>query len=152
MESVYTSAASLYGFRRQHLIPSLVLRERKNPQPSVPRAVFFCVLSYFWSVYGFAIAYTYISRSDPKSFNVGELGLFDATYFSFTTAATVGYGDIVPISMVARMLVMLEIALGLMYVVFFFSVIAGELQRSRVSTELMGSVGDPTGREVDTRP
>lgn len=39
-------------------------------------------------------------------------------YFSVTTFATVGFGDIVPVSGIARLLVLLEIALSFLIIVF----------------------------------
>ena len=41
---------------------------------------------------------------------------FNALYFSFTTLSTVGYGDIIPLSGVARMLAMVEAVFGMFYV------------------------------------
>ena len=41
---------------------------------------------------------------------------FNALYFSFTTLSTVGYGDIIPVSGVARMLAMVEAVFGMFYV------------------------------------
>ncbi len=41
---------------------------------------------------------------------------FNAFYFSFITLSTVGYGDITPISKVARMLAATEAMTGLLYV------------------------------------
>ena len=41
---------------------------------------------------------------------------FNAFYFSFVTLSTVGYGDITPVSKVARMLAALEAMTGLLYV------------------------------------
>ena len=81
-------------------------------------------LSYFVTICGFAVAYTFLSHSDPRAFTCGALSLFEALYFSLVTAATVGYGDIIPKSASARGLVMLEIGANLVYVVFFFSVLA----------------------------
>ncbi len=40
---------------------------------------------------------------------------FNALYFSFVTLGTVGYGDIVPVSQVARMLAFTEAVTGLFY-------------------------------------
>jgi hypothetical protein len=40
---------------------------------------------------------------------------FTAIYFSFITLSTVGYGDIVPVSGVARMLAMMESSVGIFY-------------------------------------
>jgi hypothetical protein len=41
---------------------------------------------------------------------------FNAFYFSFITLSTVGYGDITPVSKVARMLAAMEAMTGLLYV------------------------------------
>jgi voltage-gated potassium channel len=41
---------------------------------------------------------------------------FNAFYFSFITLSTVGYGDITPVSKVARMLAAMEAITGLLYV------------------------------------
>jgi hypothetical protein len=41
---------------------------------------------------------------------------FNAFYFSFITLSTVGYGDVTPVSKVARMLVASEAITGLLYV------------------------------------
>ena len=41
---------------------------------------------------------------------------FNGLYFSFITLSTVGYGDITPVSKVARMLAAMEAITGLLYV------------------------------------
>jgi len=41
---------------------------------------------------------------------------FDAFYFSFITLSTVGYGDITPVSRIARWLAAMEAMTGLLYV------------------------------------
>ncbi|WP_372521849.1 potassium channel family protein [Sulfuricaulis sp.] len=58
---------------------------------------------------------------DAFSFTVGPasdrlLDGFNALYFSFVTLSTVGYGDIVPLSRVVRMLSILEATTGMFYV------------------------------------
>jgi hypothetical protein len=40
---------------------------------------------------------------------------FTGLYFSFITLSTVGYGDIVPVSSVARMLAIVEAMFGMFY-------------------------------------
>ena len=42
----------------------------------------------------------------------------DFIYFSITTFATVGYGDIIPVSSIAKILVTLEIFLSFLIIVF----------------------------------
>jgi hypothetical protein len=132
-DMAYSSAAALYGFQKKTIFPRTMrlllasteselrpIRIRMGPIVST------CV-SYLWTVYGFAVAYTFLSHYDHDAFNVPTLGVFDALYFSVVTAATVGYGDIYPHSKTAKALVMAEILFALMYAVFFFSVLASSI-------------------------
>jgi hypothetical protein len=80
--------------------------------------------SYLLAIFGFALTYIVISANLPGSFNVEKLDVVSSIYFSTSTIATVGFGDIVPLSRIARILVTLEIFTGLFYAVFFFSVAA----------------------------
>jgi hypothetical protein len=68
-------------------------------------------------------AYEAVSRMIPGSFAFNTapaaphvLQRFDAFYFSYTTLSTVGYGDITPVSHVARSLAMMEAMTGTLYV------------------------------------
>jgi Ion channel. len=63
---------------------------------------------------------------------VGELDLIGGIYFSVITIATVGFGDIVPVSSAARLMVVGEVLLGVAYAVFFFSIIAAFLREKNV--------------------
>lgn len=67
-----------------------------------------------------ALAYTLLARLVPGSFTVTPTGEtldgFNAFYFSFVTLSTIGYGDITPISRVARMLAVVEAITGMFYV------------------------------------
>jgi len=142
LEYAYASAASLYRFRRQHLLSFLfqptsgragfrtelarILTRRR--EVSGLETVFFCALSYLFMLYGFAVAYTFVSQADPKAFTVAGLDIFAAGYFSVVTAATVGYGDIAPVSVAARTLVMAQIGISLLYAVFFFSILASAVR------------------------
>lgn len=73
-------------------------------------------------------AYKLVSRLVPDSFayNIGttatgSLQNFDAYYFSFITLSTVGYGDITPLSHVARTLAMAEALTGTLYIAVLIS-------------------------------
>jgi len=78
----------------------------------------YLMLGLLWS-----FAYILVDRLVPSSFvfTVGpvsshSMNNFNALYFSFTTLSTVGYGDIIPVSGVARMLAMVEAVFGMFYV------------------------------------
>ncbi len=53
---------------------------------------------------------------DPRSMQTGGLPSMSCAYFSFITLATVGYGDIVPVSPTARMLAIVESTIGTFYI------------------------------------
>ena len=61
-----------------------------------------------------------LTRGGAFAFNTNEgrqsIRGFNAFYFSFVTLSTVGYGDITPVSKVARMLAAMEAMTGLLYV------------------------------------
>jgi hypothetical protein len=71
-------------------------------------------------------AYLIVSQSQPESFAeygraMETLSPYDAFYFSYATLVTVGYGDITPLSRVAKMLAILEGMTGMFYVVTIIS-------------------------------
>jgi hypothetical protein len=76
----------------------------------------FFMIGLLWS-----IAYLLVSRMQPGSFSIsaGASGAvmdgFNAIYFSFVNLSTVGFGDIVPLSRIARMLAVAEATVGMFY-------------------------------------
>ena len=70
-----------------------------------------------------ALAYVLVATIQPHAFAINSpanapnvMTGFNAFYFSFVTLSTVGYGDIVPVSRVARMLAAMEATTGTLYV------------------------------------
>jgi hypothetical protein len=76
--------------------------------------VVYLILGLLW-----AFAYSLINQLVPNSFimnsNQASFDGFASMYFSFITLATMGYGDIVPVSIPARMLSMVEGIMGIFY-------------------------------------
>lgn len=60
----------------------------------------------------FALLYTSLSTTDPSSFTE-PLSKVDALYFTTVTFATVGFGDITPVSQLARAVVTVQMIAGL---------------------------------------
>jgi hypothetical protein len=78
----------------------------------------YLMLGMLWS-----FAYILVDGLVPNSFvftvgpdTIHSMNHFTALYFSFTTLSTVGYGDIVPVSGIARILAMAEAVFGMFYV------------------------------------
>ena len=85
-------------------------------------AVFF-MIGIVW-----ALLYRIVSILDPNAFSeVGDTThLFDTLfYFSFTTLTTLGYGDITPISDLARTLATFEAMSGVMYPAIYIGRVVG---------------------------
>jgi hypothetical protein len=66
-------------------------------------------------------AFTFNTNTGTKETMEG----FNAFYFSFVTLSTVGYGDITPVSKVARMLAAAEAMTGLLYVAVLIARLVG---------------------------
>ena len=78
----------------------------------------YLMLGLLWTV-----AYWLVAQVTPNAFAFNTptgtketMSGFNAFYFSFITLSTVGYGDITPVSKVARMLAAMEAITGLLYV------------------------------------
>jgi hypothetical protein len=63
----------------------------------------------------FGVGYALLDHVSPGSFGERELDLGRGFYFSFVTLATLGYGDVVPVSGPARGFAILEAVAGQMY-------------------------------------
>lgn len=81
-----------------------------------------------------ALLYLFIAQSVPGAFNGMEQVVWyenfaDAAYYSFVTLTTLGYGDISPVTPVARFLVYMEAIVG----VFYMAILVASLIGMRVS-------------------
>jgi hypothetical protein len=80
--------------------------------------VFAALDAYLLAGVFFGVGYTLLDQTWPASFGAaseGDLSTMRGIYFSFVTLATLGYGDIVPNSDIARGVVILEAVIGQFY-------------------------------------
>jgi hypothetical protein len=72
-------------------------------------------------------AYMLVVELSPAAFSIGGgngsegMDPFNALYFSFVTLCTLGYGDITPVSRLARVLSILEATAGMFYMGIFIA-------------------------------
>jgi hypothetical protein len=93
----------------------------------------YLLMGILWS-----LVYSFIDRLDPAAFycslpggqrstvlQIGKAGSSGVLYFSFTTLTTLGYGDIVPASPIARMLASTEAITGQLYLAVLVARLVG---------------------------
>lgn len=82
----------------------------------------------------FAMVYVMISQADTASFTEA-LDPFTAYYFALTVLATVGFGDITPVSTLARSVTMVQMALDLALIAVLIRVVGGAARRAVMRRE-----------------
>jgi hypothetical protein len=98
---------------------------------SIPSILYQVLISYGYTACLFGFVYTFASDfygSNGQPFNKILHGI-DGIYFSFTTLATVGFGDIYPVRTFAKGLVTLEIFVGLIYTLVLFAIVSTYVAR-----------------------
>ena len=115
---IFLGAGVLFtGYVVLHLFTFILRAPRVNVEILCTAIANYLLLGLLWS-----FGYLLIARVNPDAF-VTSYGAAsghmlkgaNSMYFSFATLCTVGYGDIVPVSSVARMLAVLESIVGIFY-------------------------------------
>jgi hypothetical protein len=93
--------------------------------------VFGSVAAYVLIAFTFASLFGLLQLVQPGAFHVaeanepdGHLGWTDMMYFSFTVLTSTGFGEITPVTGMARSLIVIEQVLGVMYVAFLVARLA----------------------------
>jgi hypothetical protein len=102
--------------------------------------VFGAVAAYMLIAVTFASLFGLLQLVQPNAFYVaaanepdGHLGWHDMVYFSFTVLTSTGFGEITPVTNMARSLIVMEQIVGVMYVAFLVARLAnlyGKVHRS----------------------
>ncbi|MHC4076527.1 MAG: potassium channel family protein [Planctomycetota bacterium] len=83
--------------------------------------IYAAILLYLLAALAWAFVYTLLELVDPASFNITLSHLQDYLsvfqYYSFVTITTLGYGDITPVTEVAKAFSVLEAVVGQLYLV-----------------------------------
>ena len=90
-----------------------------------------------------ALAYAVLAQLSPDSFafaanphSSGRMDRFNAFYFSFVTLSTVGFGDVTPVSKLARTLAVMEAVTGTFYVAILIArLVAMYVPASRLAAQ-----------------
>ena len=91
--------------------------------------IYMAILLYLLAAFMWAFLYTFLELVDPSSFNIdldhrkGDFLVFQ--YYSFVTITTLGYGDITPLTEVAKAFSILEAICGQLYLVVVIAWLVG---------------------------
>ncbi len=120
---VYISYAFLIGFSILFLIYKMLLEKRISADTVMGGISVYILIGVLWT-----FLYRLLYLFNTGAFDFGdtvyqiEENLF---YFSFVSLTTLGYGDIVPLSPMARTLSMMEAILGQVYLTVFVAHLVG---------------------------
>jgi len=103
-----------------------VLRYVMRARVITPDQICAGICAYLMLGFAFAAAFYLLNILVPNSFAENaslraEAGAPDLMYFSFVTLATLGYGDITPLSRLARSFSVLEAVTGSLYIAVFMA-------------------------------
>ncbi len=107
----------LYGFSMARLIRSL-----QEAKEIATNELYGAISLYLMMGISWCLCYIMTQVLFPNSFDFGvsvslaPLNWTDLLYFSFITLTTTGYGDIVPLSGLAKALAMLESVMGILFI------------------------------------
>lgn len=123
-------SAAVYVLALISLLRYIFSAEEMTTDKLYGAASVYLLLGVLW-----AYMYGMLERIYPGSFAVGgapvsEATISDLLYFSFTTLTTTGFGDIVPVLLHAKMLVVLEQVTGVLYVAILIARLAAIYQPS----------------------
>jgi voltage-gated potassium channel len=117
------TAIAFFVFVVAHLLRFILRAARVDTNVLCAGLSGYLLLGLLW-----APAYVLVARINPGAFVLSAgsdagatMDGFHAFYFSFITLCTVGYGDVTPVSKVARMLAVAEAIAGLFYVAVLIS-------------------------------
>lgn len=106
-------------FLMWRLIRFILVSPRVNLDVLCAGLAVYLLLGMVW-----AFIYTIVGRLTPGAFTLpagNQMQGITSFYFSFITLSTVGYGDIVPVSHVARMLAAAEAVAGTLFMAVFIA-------------------------------
>jgi hypothetical protein len=109
-------------------LANLVFLSDVTKPHSYRRALLFVFLNYIEIALGFAALYDYLNKYNLFSANHAFQNKLEPIYFSFVTAASIGYGDFVPATSIGEFLVILQSLIFFLFVAIFMGFFVGKVE------------------------
>ena len=130
---VFAMASMIAGAFFTLLVAAQTLQFILSSKTVTREVVYAAMLVYFLLAQLWAMVYTLLYRINPAAFNLpggqGDFLLFE--YYSFVTLTTLGFGDITPLTKVAKAFSVLEAVVGQLYLVVVVAWFVGMLVARR---------------------
>ncbi len=102
--------------------PVMILRRVWHHETVTATTLWGAIAAYLSIGIAFSLAYAVIADADASAFtNLVSGGFGEFNYFSFVTLTTLGYGDITPVSDLARSVIVFETVIGQGFLVVVLS-------------------------------
>ncbi len=125
---VYFYSTNIFELIIHFIVIMYLFQHITSAEETTIDLVYASLLGYFLLAIGFAHAYEVLTNLGYMEFKPLKTFVdsdWNYLYYSFTTLTTLGYGDIVPVSPVARRLSGIEAATGVLYVAVFIGRLIG---------------------------
>lgn len=119
-------------------ISRILLNDLYRKHVSYSRSLMLTFINYLEICLFFALIYAYLDNTIVNAFTINcsllnanaHLSSIQAIYFSFVTAATIGYGDITPHNPFVMKVVIIQIIISLFFVIVFLTNIINQLGKN----------------------
>lgn len=117
--------AAFYFLTVSYLLAYVLRREVLTLDKLYGAASAFLMLGLIWTHFYAILLYVDPGALAAGGAPLGETKISEITYFSFTVLTSTGFGDIVPVHPVARMLCVLEQVVGVLFIAILIARLAG---------------------------
>jgi hypothetical protein len=124
------STAVFFGYALARLFLGILRVDRITSDVLCEAVAVYLLMGFAWGSF-----YSFIERISPGSFQFAAAPdaplsrMWTLLYYSFVTLTTLGYGDIVPATDLARSVAVIEAVMGVMYVAIIIARLAGLYKR-----------------------
>ena len=130
---LFDTVSAIFGILFTILVAAHTLTFIIKSETVTREVVYAAMLVYLLVAQLWAMVYLFLDRINPASFNLpqGQADLLVFEYYSFVTLTTLGYGDITPLTKVAKAFSVLEAVIGQLYLVVVVAWFVGMLVASK---------------------
>ena len=117
--------AAFYFMTVSYLLAYVVRREVLTLDKLYGLAAAYLMLGILWSYFFLILLHFHPGALAAGGTPIGDTRISEIIYFSFTVLTSTGFGDIVPVHPVARMLNVLEQVVGVLFIAILIARLAG---------------------------